>query len=219
MKDLRPVRGAKLLLEMIKEGEHVSQDFKYTITDARKIARSISAFANNRGGRLLIGVKDNGTIAGVRNQEDIFVVEQAASRYCTPPQEIDFKAYRFQGDIYVIVASVAPAPSRPVTVIEADGCGKAYFRVGDENIAAHPLMVKAWRLASGSEPISLTDRHYAAAALYSGSSTPIDVRSAALKLHISLSDAENIIADLAATDILTFAFDGTAFTPVAKQMC
>ena len=46
--------------DLILEGEHEHQDFKYQITDARKIARSIAAFANNSGGHLLIGVKDNG---------------------------------------------------------------------------------------------------------------------------------------------------------------
>lgn len=49
--------------DLILEGEHEHQDFKYQITDARKIARSIAAFANNSGGHLLIGVKDNGNIA------------------------------------------------------------------------------------------------------------------------------------------------------------
>ncbi|MDY5609301.1 MAG: putative DNA binding domain-containing protein, partial [Sodaliphilus sp.] len=47
------------ILQLIDEGEHEHQDFKYQISDAKKIARSISAFANNSGGRLLVGVKDN----------------------------------------------------------------------------------------------------------------------------------------------------------------
>ena len=81
MKDLRPVRGRYYIRELISQGEHEEQDFKFAISDARKIARSVSAFANNRGGRLLVGVKDNGTIAGVRSEEDIFVVEQAARMY------------------------------------------------------------------------------------------------------------------------------------------
>ena len=45
--------------QLVSEGEHVHQDFKFAITDARKIAKSLSAFANTEGGRLLIGVKDN----------------------------------------------------------------------------------------------------------------------------------------------------------------
>ncbi|MDE6832131.1 MAG: ATP-binding protein, partial [Muribaculaceae bacterium] len=76
---------------LIDEGEHEQQDFKYLISDARKIARSISAFANHSGGRLLIGVKDNGTIAGVRSEEDIYMIEQAADLYCSPRVTVDFE--------------------------------------------------------------------------------------------------------------------------------
>lgn len=52
--------------QLIAKGEHVHQDFKFAISDARKIAKSLSAFANTEGGRLLVGVKDNGKIAGIR---------------------------------------------------------------------------------------------------------------------------------------------------------
>ena len=50
---------------MIAEGEHQQQDFKTRIDDSRKIARTLVAFANADGGRMLIGVKDNGTVSGV----------------------------------------------------------------------------------------------------------------------------------------------------------
>jgi len=52
------------IYKLIEEGEHQQQDFKFEISDARKIAKSLSAFSNTDGGRLLIGVKDNGKIAG-----------------------------------------------------------------------------------------------------------------------------------------------------------
>jgi len=45
---------------LIEEGEHQQLDFKYEISDSKKIARSLVAFANTDGGRLLVGVKDNG---------------------------------------------------------------------------------------------------------------------------------------------------------------
>ena len=44
------------LRKMIAEGEHLQQDFKYCINDSRKIARSLAAFANSNGGRLLLGI-------------------------------------------------------------------------------------------------------------------------------------------------------------------
>lgn len=145
MKNLKAIRGRAYILDLISKGEHVRQDFKFAISDARKIARSISAFANNSGGHLLVGVKDNGTIAGVRNDEDIYVIEQAARLYCRPSQEVEFTAFNTGETGIVIRASVAQATERPVYAQEPDKRWKAYYRVADENISAHPLMVRAWR--------------------------------------------------------------------------
>ena len=90
------IKSRHYIQNLIEEGEHVHQDFKYQISDARKIARSISAFANNDGGHLLIGVKDNGKIAGVQSDEEIYMIEQAASMYCKPEQTAHFSVYRIQ---------------------------------------------------------------------------------------------------------------------------
>lgn len=195
---------------MVDEGEHVRQDFKFAISDARKIARSISAFANNCGGRLLIGVKDNGVIAGVRNEEDIYVVEQAAERYCHPPQQISFKAYRHEGTHTVIVAETAPAVRKPVYVLEADGRRRAYYRVADENIAADPLMVRAWQLAASGTSGQLGDRHYALLALFDAEHTLTPARIATL-LHISHATAATLVVELAAAKLLTFVHTGDNF--------
>ena len=102
MKDIRSIKGTYYIRRLIAEGEHEHQDFKFAISDARKIARSISAFANNDGGRLLVGVKDNGAIAGVRSEEDIYVVEQAAEMFCRPEQHIEVAAFRTDGGAVVM---------------------------------------------------------------------------------------------------------------------
>ena len=90
-------RSKHFIQKLIAEGEHEHQDFKYQISDAKKIARSISAFANNSGGRLLIGVKDNGKIVGVSSDEEIYMIEQAAQMYCRPPQQVECTVYRVEG--------------------------------------------------------------------------------------------------------------------------
>ena len=71
-KNFRAIHRKDFLLELIEEGEHEHQDFKFAITDSKKISRSIAAFANNDGGRLLIGVKDNGSIAGMKGDEEYY---------------------------------------------------------------------------------------------------------------------------------------------------
>ena len=67
------------VLRMIAEGEHQQQDFKTRIDDSRKIARTLVAFANADGGRLLVGVKDNGTVSGVRVDEELHMVKRQRS--------------------------------------------------------------------------------------------------------------------------------------------
>lgn len=213
MKDLKAVRGNRIVREMVAQGEHEKQDFKFSISDARKIARSLSAFANNGGGRLLIGVKDNGTIAGVRNEEDIFVVEQAAERYCRPAQHVDFKAYLVDGTMCVIVAEIEAAVDRPVYVVEGDGSLKAYYRVADENIAAHPLMVRAWELRSSpvSMAFALDGKHTLLLDFVARRGKIADAREAAIALHISQAQADAIIADLASMDLLEFVYVNGSF--------
>ena len=63
------------LKKLIAGGENQHLDFKYCISDSRKIARTLSAFANSDGGRLLIGVRDNGSIAGIKSDEEYYMVE------------------------------------------------------------------------------------------------------------------------------------------------
>ena len=83
----------RYLLSLISQGEHQQQDFKYRVEDAVKLARSVSAFANTDGGRLLIGVRDDGYLAGVRSEEEIYMMHQAAFRYCRPEASIKFDTY------------------------------------------------------------------------------------------------------------------------------
>ena len=215
MKDLPVIRGRrKLIAELISQGEHLQQDFKYVISDARKIARTISAFANAAGGHLLIGVKDNGTIAGVRNEEDIFVVEQAAERYCRPPQHVEFAAYSIDTGITVIKASVSPADHKPVLAQDGDGTWKAYMRVADENIKASRLMCLAWQLSdadAGACYITMGDHETAVMQLVASAETPLQPRGIALALHLSQKATDDILARLAAIGAITFTLCGDTF--------
>lgn len=90
---------------LIAEGEHQQQDFKFEISDARKIAKTLSAFANTDGGRLLIGVKDNGRIAGVRSEEEKYMIEAAAQLYCIPEIDYTLQTYIVEGK-QVLVATI-----------------------------------------------------------------------------------------------------------------
>ena len=213
MKDLQPIKGKYYIHSLIMEGEHEHQDFKFAITDAAKIAHSISAFANNDGGRLLVGVKDNGNIAGVRSDEDIYVIEQAAQMFCNPPQEVKITAFRVDNGAVVLRADILKADRRPVYSKSVDGTWRAYYRVKDENIVAHPVMVKAWRHVAEAEEgmvFSLSEKETALLDYLDewGMTTVEDYMTGS---HISRAAAEDIVVKLYAVGVIDFVYTGTEF--------
>jgi predicted HTH transcriptional regulator len=127
----------------ISEGEHQQQDFKFAINNARKIAETLSAFANTDGGRLLIGVKDNGNIAGIRNDEEMYMVEGAADLYCTPSIDMDFQVWEYDNK-RVLEVWINPSPNRPHKAKTDDNQWKAFIRIDDENFLASPIHLQYW---------------------------------------------------------------------------
>ena len=219
MKDLKAIKGRYYIARLIEEGEHEHQDFKFAISDARKIARSVSAFANNDGGRLLVGVKDNGAIAGIRNEEDIFVVEQAASMYCVPSVPLEFTAFATGEGHVVLRVDIKAAERRPVMVVEADGRHRAYYRVHDENIAAHPLMVQAWRLAAAPDderrPLVVSSSSPEGIILGLIADGPARLDRLAIDAHLSRSLTDAAVVNLIAAGLARFVYIDGAFRLVA----
>lgn len=212
MKDIKAIKGKFYIQRLIEEGEHEHQDFKFSISDARKIARSLSAFANNDGGRLLIGIKDNGNIAGVRNEEDIYVVEQAAQMYCRPAQNVEFTAYKTEGGAIVICAEIARASRRPVQVQEPDGSWRTYYRVKDENIVAPDLMVRAWRQKEAQKGSLLSFSETESVLIeYLEKNGNASIEEFMKTARISRHTAEEIITKLYAIDVIDFTYTGTTF--------
>ena len=134
----------RYLLNLIEEGEHQQQDFKYRVDDACKLAKSVSAFANTDGGRLLIGVRDNGHLSGVRSEEEIYMMHQAAYKYCRPEASVQFDTYHAEGRT-IVVATVPPSNKRPICAQDEDGRMRAYIRINDENIVASPVLFALWQ--------------------------------------------------------------------------
>ncbi|MCS6894808.1 MAG: ATP-binding protein [Bacteroidia bacterium] len=133
------------LLARIAAGEGLHLDFKQRIESARKIARTLSAFANTQGGALLIGVKDNGKICGADPEQEFYMVELAATRYIEPSVEFSTTIHAWE-DKQVLEVQVEARPAqRPFYVVEEDGARRAYVRVGDKSRVAGGLLEALWR--------------------------------------------------------------------------
>ena len=142
------------IYDMIKMGEGQQLDFKHSISDAPKIARSLVAFANTDGGTLLLGVKDNGRIAGIRTDEEIFMIETAAHLYCKPEVEFFSNLHKLEGKT-VAEISVEPSRNKPHSAPDANGKYMVYIRKKDENLLANRVLLEVWRLQKRNAQVKL----------------------------------------------------------------
>jgi len=129
---------------LIQSGENQQLDFKFEISDSRKIARTLVAFSNTDGGTLLIGVKDNGKIAGVRTDEEFFMVQAAAGMYCKPEVLFESKRWTVEGKT-VLEITIPKGPDYPYFAETEPDNWLAYIRVKDENIMATSVHLKVWK--------------------------------------------------------------------------
>ncbi len=134
------------IIKLIAQGEHQQQDFKFEISDSKKIARSLSAFSNTDGGKLLVGVKDNGVIAGVRSEEEFYMVQAAAEMYCKPPVKFKIKEWIIDGKTVLEVDIPKNIPNRPITAPDREGKWMAYIRVNDQNLLANTVLLSVWKM-------------------------------------------------------------------------
>lgn len=151
---MMPKMMSKYIYNLIEEGEHQKQDFKFEISDAKKIARTLVAFSNSNGGKLLIGVKDNGKITGIRSEEEYYMLESASSLFCKPNIDLSFKRWVVEGKV-ILEVDVAEGSDKPYKCLTEDGKWLAYIREDDENFLADTVQYLSWTLSKKPSGILL----------------------------------------------------------------
>lgn len=196
----------KELADRIEEGEGQHLDFKYAVTDSKKIARSLAAFANSDGGSLLLGVKDNGRIVGVNSDEEYYMIETAAHIFCKP--EVKFSVCRWdvmgKTVLEIIVESSAKAPH---TAPDKENKATTYIRVNDENIKVgllHTLYLK--RMNSMSKPVNIGERHKQIVDLLTAEGE-CTYNKVLRKLHLSSKEAMSMVLDLLSVNVIGIRSD------------
>jgi predicted HTH transcriptional regulator len=134
----------RYIKKLIKGGENQQLDFKFCISDSKKIARTISAFANTDGGILLIGVRDNGSIAGIRSDEEYYMIDTAAKLFCRPEIPVSIRQHVSEGKT-ILEVEVNKGEKRPYQAKGEDGKWRAYFRQNDQNLVANNVLLHLWR--------------------------------------------------------------------------
>ncbi len=187
---------SKYVINLIKQGEHQTLDFKHSITDSKKIARAIAAFANTDGGTLLIGVKDNGAIVGVDSEEEYYMIEAAAQMYCKPEISFSIAKWTINGKAILEVV-IKPSKKKPHKAPDKNGDFKAFVRFRDENLVATHIQLKIWKAEKHRQSLRLTLSEKEKALLDHFKISPkITVGQFSRIAFISRIDAENTLVDL-----------------------
>lgn len=127
--------------KLIMQGEGTTLDFKKTITSTEKIAKSLVAFANNRGGQLLIGVADDGSIKGVKSEdEERYMITKSAHQFCKPALEPTFEEV-YVDDKLVLIVNIPKSDMKPHYALDENKKWWVYFRVDDKSILASKIIV------------------------------------------------------------------------------
>lgn len=137
--------NAKKLRAIIELGETDTVEFKRKFSGFEKIAKEMIALANTRGGLLLVGVDDDGTIIGVDSEKsEIDLLTSSAEFYSDPPIEHDIEVVEID-NVDVIVVRIPESRTKPHQLVpsqsESNGAidprdSRVYIRQGEKSVAA-----------------------------------------------------------------------------------
>ena len=183
--------------KLIFEGEGVTLDFKKTITSCEKIARTMVSFANNKGGRLLIGVADDGTIKGVKSEdEERYMITKAAHLFARPALEPVFEEV-YVDDKLVLVVDTQPSVIKPHYALADDGKWWAYVRVKDKSVLASKIVLEVLKRSADDKGVLISYSDNERLLLqYLETNTRITIKEVSELLKVGRRRAQRILVDL-----------------------
>jgi len=207
----------KYIKDLILSGEHQQLDFKFEISDSRKIAKTLVAFSNTDGGIMLIGVKDNGKIAGIRTDEEFYMVQASAGMYCKPEIIFESKRWVIEGKT-ILEITIPKGPGYPYFAETEPGKWLAYVRVKDENILATAVHLKLWKNKTHNSGVLIEYGEKVKKLMeYLEINPSISISKFCRTAFLPKSAAENILADLIYFGLIEAVYEDNRFIYCLKK--
>jgi predicted HTH transcriptional regulator len=189
--------------KLIFEGESVTVDFKKTITSCEKIARTMVSFANNKGGKLLIGVTDDGTIKGVKSDdEERYMITKAAHLFSRPALDPTFEEVYFD-DKLVLVVDTPASELKPHYALAEDGKWWAYVRVKDKSVLASKIVLEVLKRSSNNQGVLIEYSDNERTLLgHLEKAGRITIKECSELLKVGRRRAQNVLVDLILSGII-----------------
>ena len=118
------------LLELIGNGENSGVEFKRDDIRPEQLAKEIVALVNFQGGRVLVGVEDNGSISGIQRPDlETWIMDTVFGHYVHPMILPFYEEVNIDDEHRVGVISIAQGTSKPY-VVSQHGREDIYIRAG-----------------------------------------------------------------------------------------
>ena len=198
----------KDLKKLVAEGEGLHIEFKRKVYYPQKILREVVAFVNTDGGKLCIGVADDGQIPGLKYPDEaIYMMETAMQDFCKPA--VTYKIYKvpipYTNGCEVVVFDFEPHPERPVYLLYKKNTrvGKAYVRIADKSAQASKEMRRIMKARANEKDVLLQyGQHERTLLQYLGSHKRINLEEYANLVNISQEEASTILVNMTLANII-----------------
>lgn len=189
------------------DGEGLTVEFKRQFTSPEKIAKEMIALANTKGGVILFGVDDDGTVAGVESEKsELAEIEHTAQFLCDPPLKIRCDVIRWDNHEDVVAVTIPESTDKPHALVEFDASGKrvngharnGFVRVADKSVQASKEVMKVMQsLRPDAPPLRIAIGHNERTLFdYLQKNERITVGDFAHLVNISRRRASKILVDL-----------------------
>jgi predicted HTH transcriptional regulator len=124
------------LRHLVAEGEGPTLEFKRKAAFPEKIVREMIAFANTKGGILLIGVGDDGTLPGLKHPADELHVMEAALKKVRPSLQYHVTLIPVNDSRTIIQYEIPESKRKPHYLLSSNRLKESFVRVEDKSIKA-----------------------------------------------------------------------------------
>ena len=146
-------RQIQQLKRLVAQGEGSRLEFKRKAAVPEKIVQEMIAFANTKGGILLIGIGDDKSIPGLKYPEDDSYVIQQSLKRCKPPLPLTENAIPVAPNRTVLYYEIGESKRKPHYFISQDKGKESFVRVDDKCIRASKEMLEISRRAAKNKDI------------------------------------------------------------------
>lgn len=145
---------------LVQQGEGSRLEFKRKVKHPDKIAREFVAFANTRGGTILIGVGDDGTIYGSKDAKgEAYILEQWLEQNVSPPLSFVRSEIMITSSTTVVMYEVEEGADKPYRVHLSDEEGEirklAFVRRADMSIRASREVTQVLRMRKHEKGVNI----------------------------------------------------------------